>query len=356
LPGGQALRLLNFGQPGARPKVYLQAGLHADELPGMLVLRQLVELLRERETLGEIIVVVAANPIGLAQHKGEMLVGRAEMSTDRNFNRGFADLAALAQAELKEPLGQDAAENVSRLRAAMAQGLAGLKPDDAFAALQHALIEAAHDADIVLDLHADNEAQLHLYTLPQFWPAAEDLAAELDARAVLLCEDSGGASFDEALSGPWVRLAKAFPDAATPLACFAATVELRSNNEVDAKLAERDARALLRFLMRRGVVAGEPGGLPRLLCKATDLTAMQQVKAPVEGLVVYHRQLGDQVRAGDVVAEIAPPHGESVTVLAETDGLLFARHNQPWAWEGRIIAKIAGETPLPDRVGNLLSP
>ena len=28
------IHLLGFGRPGARPKAYLQAGLHADELPG----------------------------------------------------------------------------------------------------------------------------------------------------------------------------------------------------------------------------------------------------------------------------------------------------------------------------------
>ena len=32
---------LHFGTPGARPKVYLQASLHAEELPGMLVAHHL---------------------------------------------------------------------------------------------------------------------------------------------------------------------------------------------------------------------------------------------------------------------------------------------------------------------------
>ena len=34
------IEVLRFGTPGARPKAYLQAGLHADELPGMLVLQR----------------------------------------------------------------------------------------------------------------------------------------------------------------------------------------------------------------------------------------------------------------------------------------------------------------------------
>jgi hypothetical protein len=62
------------------------------------------------------------------------------------------------------------------------------------------------------------------------------------------------------------------------------------------------------------------------------------------------------VRVGEAVAEIVPLSGDRVVLLAETEGLLFARHNQPWAWEGKTLAKIVGETPLPDRVGDLMSP
>ena len=45
-------------------KVYLQAGLHADEMPGVLVLQHLMALLDEAEKrgqiLGEVLVVPAA--------------------------------------------------------------------------------------------------------------------------------------------------------------------------------------------------------------------------------------------------------------------------------------------------------
>lgn len=79
---------------------------------------------------------------------------------------------------------------------------------------------------------------------------------------------------------------------------------------------------------------------------------MEQVKSPVTGLVAYRLRLGDRVRAGDVVATIIDPLGESVDVEATTDGLLFARHNQTYAWPG----KIAGETPIAARQeGPLLS-
>lgn len=363
LPAGpsglsRSLTVLRFGTPGARPKAYLQAGLHADELPGMLVLRELAAQLEDAaargEILGEIVVVPVANPIGLSQHVNGFLQGRFDSWSGQNFNRGYPDLAALVQWSLNGQLGADAGANVATIRAAMGQALAGLMPQGEVDGLRHALLGLAHDADFVLDLHADNEAMVHMYTGTALWPDAEDLAAEIDARAVLLCALSGGNPFDEACSGPWWALAAAFPDTPIPPACLAATLELRSNNDVDERLVRDDARAILNFLRRRGVVAGSAGSLPRLLCEATPLEAMQQLIAPVEGVVVYRARLGDTVRAGEVVASIVDPLGGITDVAAHTDGLLFARHDQPYAWAGKVIGKIAGETPLPERTGKLL--
>ena len=82
---------------------------------------------------------------------------------------------------------------------------------------------------------------------------------------------------------------------------------------------------------------------------------MQQVRAPAAGMVVYRAGLGDRVAAGDTVAEIVDPLGGTVPVLARTSGVLFARHDQPFAWPGKVIGKIAGREPLPERKGALLT-
>src|SRR3546814_3259824 len=70
-----------FGQAGARTKVYLQAALHADETPGLLVLHHLYGVLEEAErrgsVAGEVVLVPYANPIGLAPFE----IGRAHVWT-----------------------------------------------------------------------------------------------------------------------------------------------------------------------------------------------------------------------------------------------------------------------------------
>jgi predicted deacylase len=44
---GRHLHVHRFGTPGAAPKAYIQASLHADETPAMLVAHHLLERLLE---------------------------------------------------------------------------------------------------------------------------------------------------------------------------------------------------------------------------------------------------------------------------------------------------------------------
>lgn len=362
LPGGKAhdVTVFRYGHAGARPKAYLQAGLHADEFPGMLALRYLREMLEDAAqrglVSGEIVLLPQANPVGLAQQTGGFLLGRFDAVTGQNFNRDYPDLARLAGDDLAGRLGDDPAANVEAIRAAMAQALERLTPADTLPALRRTLLQLAFDADFVFDLHADNEALPHMYVGTPLWPDALDLACEIDARAVLLAEVSGGNPFDEACSRPWWDLAERYPGFPIPPACLAATLELGCNDDVDIAAARDQAAALYRVLERRGVISGPAGReLPRLACEATELTAMEQIKSPIEGLVAYRAQLGDRLRKGDIVATVIDPLGETADIAAGTDGLLFARHSQPYAWPDKVIGKISGVTPLAGRQGKLLS-
>lgn len=99
--GAAPIHQFSFRSAGQRRKIYLQAGLHADELPGMLVLHYLKRLLsqaeRRDELQSEIILVPLANPPGLAQVLLNGGVGRFDLVSGRNFNRDFPDLALLLQ-------------------------------------------------------------------------------------------------------------------------------------------------------------------------------------------------------------------------------------------------------------------
>ncbi len=71
-PGtAREVMLHRFGSPGARPKAYFQAAIHADEIPALLAAHHLVQRLMAAEAdgavRGEVVVVPFANPIGLDQ-------------------------------------------------------------------------------------------------------------------------------------------------------------------------------------------------------------------------------------------------------------------------------------------------
>lgn len=84
-PGTQrVVKAHHFGELGSRPKIYLQAGLHADEWPGFLVLNTLIKKLIKADEKGlikgEIIIVPVANPIGLGQNFHGYIPGRFAFS------------------------------------------------------------------------------------------------------------------------------------------------------------------------------------------------------------------------------------------------------------------------------------
>ncbi|MBC7942698.1 MAG: succinylglutamate desuccinylase/aspartoacylase family protein, partial [Chitinophagaceae bacterium] len=119
------LTVQRFGPPAAARKALIQAALHADEVPGLLVAAQLRRLLQALEAegalRGEVLLVPYANPLGLAQLMHGQHHGRFDLRDGINFNRGFADLGAAVIEVLRGRLGGDATANQARVREALGQ-------------------------------------------------------------------------------------------------------------------------------------------------------------------------------------------------------------------------------------------
>ncbi|WP_374582997.1 succinylglutamate desuccinylase/aspartoacylase family protein [Pseudoduganella sp.] len=348
----------HFGQPGGR-KAYIQAALHADEVPAMLVaqsLRTRLHLLEQQGRVsGEVVLVPAANPLGLAQVINERPFGRFDLATGINYNRGYPQLGApLAQA-LHGRLGPDAQANVRLVREQLRAQVAAWQPASDVNALKKTLLALAIDADVVLDLHCDNEAALHIYASSGQVAELEPLARLMHASALLHSSVAGGDPFDEACFRPWAELAAQLaPGTPLPLACLAATVELRGETQVDYATAALDADAILRFLSLQGIVQMDAFELPPASCRATPLEGTQRLDAPHAGMLVYLRALGDTVAAGDAIVDlIDPASGHTTTLRAGVDGVFFARLSHRYVIRGMNVGKIAGVHPI--REGNLLS-
>jgi uncharacterized protein len=352
------LTVLRFGQAGAGPKVMIQAALHADEVPAMLVAQQLRGLLSELEAqghlLGEVVLVPFANPLGLAQHLLGQHQGRFDLRDGTNFNRHVPDLSDAAATALHGRLGNDATVNAGLVRRALRDAAAALSANDPVTDLKNRLLQLAADSDFMFDLHCDQQAVTHLYALTPQADWAAELGALLGAQAVLLATESGDSPFDEACSRPWLQLQARLPDQPLPLGCFSTTVELRGEADTSHTLARQDALALVEFLRRRGVVAGTPAPLPAALCKPTPLAGSEPITASTAGVVVFHVAPGEHVAAGAVVADVVDVQTGAVLPLrAVSSGLLYARVATRWATPGKRLAKIAGTALV--RSGKLLS-
>lgn len=341
-----------------RPKAYLHAALHADEWPGILVLQHLLGRLDDAGDAlrGEIVVVPFANPIGLGQFLNGYTLGRYDFDRTGNFNRSVPPLGEQLVKTLAERLGDDPSANVDIVRAALRSSVAAFNPRREGEALKGLLLGLSIDADYVFDLHCDHDALLHIYApRDQAEPAAR-LAAALDCAALLLEDDPGGDAFDQANSSPWRVLHEHYGER-VPLGCFACTVELRGQGDVDDTLAARDAAALYRFLQGCGVIGGAVEAALEYRGATVPLEGVDVVRSPGHGLLVYRRMLGTRVAAGEVIAELVDPErvGRRTPIRANTDGLLFTRARDKLARPGQSIAKIAGAVPLDYRkAGSLL--
>lgn len=340
-------------------KVYIQSSLHADEIPGMLVshyLRQRLLALEQADAIvGEIVLVPVANPIGLAQDIQGSAFGRFDLATGINFNRGYQYLTPALVEKLTGRLGADAAENIALIRHEALAILAQWQPANEAAALKKTLQTLAIDADIVLDLHCDNQAVMHLYTGTPLADATMPLARYLGAQALLLSVLSGDDPFDESCSRHWWELTQHF-GSETPIAlgCQAVTIELRGESDLAHSFAQQDADAILQFLIQAGHIKGVAAPMPAALCQATPLEGSEPIAAPHAGALVFTKNTGDMIAAGESIGDVIDPISGTVTpMISNVAGVLYARVARRYAQHGMRVAKVAGAFAY--RSGNLLS-
>ncbi|HEU4853298.1 MAG TPA: succinylglutamate desuccinylase/aspartoacylase family protein [Telluria sp.] len=354
------LTSFHFGQPGSGKKVYIQAALHADEIPGMLVaqfLRRELEVLeREGRVRGEVVLVPAANPIGLSQAIHGAPFGRFDLATGVNFNRAYKHVADDLKVSLAGKLTtDDAAANVALIREHARESVDNWTPGTNAETLKKTLLRLAIDADYVLDLHCDNEAVIHIYAGTPLQQAVKPLAAIMGAHAVLLALEAGEEPFDEACSRLWwdlpAHFGAAFP---IPPACVSTTVELRGEMDVNYEYAQQDAHGLLQYLGHEGVLDIPLEPIPEPLCAATPLEGVEPVNAPHSGVLVFLKNLGDKIEAGEAIADLVEPvSGRTTQLLAKRPGVFFARTAHRHVQRGMAVGKLAGATAY--RSGKLLS-
>lgn len=314
------------GSAKGAPSAYVQAALHAGELPGVVAVHALMPLLRAAERdgriLGDITIVPEANPIGRAQYLFGDHQGRFHLGTRVNFNREFPLLdwpdPSLIPSEASTPDRQ----------------------------LKALLLKLSLGHDIVLDLHCDDEGLPYLYVPAALWPAMEDCAAAFGADAVLTWADAADGAFEEASIHPYLA-AGASSEALTRR--VVTTVELRGIADVENRHAASDAAGIYRILVARGVIADaaveRPGPFRGVVA---PLDNVEMVKTPKAGAILYDVEPGDRVTEGQRLAVVVHRPGEpdgSVEIRAPQAGTVVTRRATRILRKGDDVLKLAGDRP-----------
>ncbi|MFR3728626.1 M14 family metallopeptidase [Lacrimispora sp.] len=111
-------------------------------------------------------------------------------------------------------------------------------------------------------------------------------------------------------------------------------------DKIDEPSAKMAVASVLRFLTRMGMIryTSHSGYIASVL-REHDLAS---VRTDCAGIYRPHFEPGQEVRRGDVLAEIFDPmEGEIISqILAPAEGIVFFAHAQPLVMEGAIIYKI----------------
>ncbi len=358
------LNYFRIGPADADKKVYLQAALHADEQPGILILHHLLQLLRDADEAGELeakfVLFPMVNPLGMGDIEFGQHQGRYNRASGVNHNRGWPDLYDSIETELFSGLGADARQNIELVRAALRDWAEQLPRLTAFEQWRQCVIREACDADYVFDVHCDDDSLVHIFTIPQLQDNMQRLAEWTGAAATLLAEDSGGGSFDEVWPAVWLRLARECPDKPLPLPVVSCTLEYRGQFDSFDALNRGDAENLYGYFQQEGLIGGKAIGDRGKAPAPTDLRATEVLRAPQAGLLAYCVELGDEVKRGDRIADLILLDGDSafverIPLLAGTSGRVISRATTKYVWRNANIARIVGDEILESRGDYLLS-
>ncbi|MFD2167631.1 succinylglutamate desuccinylase/aspartoacylase family protein [Thalassotalea euphylliae] len=271
-------------RPG--PTMFISAAVHGDELNGIEIIRRLINLKGFKITAGTLIAVPMVNVYGVVNQS-------RYMPDRRDLNRSFPGSA----------------------KGSLAARVANIF-----------LKEIVSHCDYGIDLHT---GAIHRSNLPQIRAQLQDeetleLAKAFGVPVILNSEIIDGSLRDAAV------------DSKTKVLLYEAGEALRFD-EFSIRAGIKGIVNVLRHLkmMRKG----------RSSKKQINYFVANNsswVRANASGIVSHHFQLGDQVKKGEVLADIGGPYGEALgEVVATKSGVIIGKQNIPLVQEGEAMYHIA---------------
>ncbi len=118
------------------------------------------------------------------------------------------------------------------------------------------------------------------------------------------------------------------------------SVYTNATESIDEESAKQGVSAVLRFLSRMGIIKYKcHGGFMGAIVDEDD---MLNIKSGAAGIYRSIKRSGDEVKQGELLAEIIHPYeGEVIDrVTAPADGIIFFTHTKPLVMENNVIFKM----------------
>lgn len=315
LPTGQSERLPVVVVEGSEsgPTVWVTGTIHGDEPTGMAATHEFANRLRPEALAGTVVCVPVMNPAGLRTNERTSYYHGDD--PNRYFGRG------------------DGGETPPRTQQLVCERVYD---------------EIRESADVVVSLHT-SWIQTHPYTIRPRVGYGRDrdeaAAAALRDRIVELTEAFGlpvvnqfGREETERRSLSHTLTGAAVADG---IAAFTPELGGRFVVEADARAA---AVAGLRNVLVTSDMLDEPASPPTEFGLSADGPLKRRVHPHTDaaGIVRYRVREGDRITAGETVAEVVDPHGETKTEVAtEYPGYVLSRHEGAAVYENDPILDVA---------------
>lgn len=283
-PVSMSVQVIHGRRPG--PTLFVSAAIHGDEIIGVEIVRRLLRMDRLNAIKGTLLAIPIVNSFGF-MNNSRYLPDR------RDLNRSFP----------------------GNVKGSLASRLANIF-----------MKEIVQRSDYGIDLHS---AAIHRTNLPQI----RVIASKPETLALA-----------EAFGAPLTLASKLRPGSLR---------EAAQNHDVDILLYEAgEGLRFDEFAVRAGVsgilrVMQHLGMIPSRRTaskkpKTIHSNTSTWIRAQAGGLLRTHKNIGQEVKVGDLLGVISDPFGEIETeVIVEYEGLLIGRTNLPIVNEGDGLFHIA---------------
>jgi predicted deacylase len=291
------------------PKVYIQSSIHGAEVQGNVVIHQLIEILKNTEIKGQIILAPNCNPVGTNIKSGEYTLGRFDPINGQNWNRGYYYQPELIKDFVDTLHADSSLESIKRayrqtIKTAVQRTLDQDWGTSLAQTLNLKLQLNALDADIVLDLHNGPVSTRHIY-VPEY---AKSSAHYFNSPQIILIPNQFAGALDEATFCYWWTLTELlqerFPHRQWHFDVEAFTMEMGSQEVIDFDAGYQDALSILSYLNYKGCLENcdySPKAMSRFSAHLKDYKIMY---SPKGGIVEYIAKPGEHIKQGQLMAKI----------------------------------------------------